>query len=727
MKRRHGARSAGLALLALVLALGPFYQGLFFDIPILVSEAVLAVGFGLWAYGRRRDRLGLGLWTDWPSRLLLALLAAYLLQFGWASYARGNVDWVLRILVTWLTFTMVREEADAGITRFLAWFLTAVSAVVAGLGLLEYGGFFLNAPGLARLLQVESLAVGDRLYSVLQYPNAAAALFLVVLIMSNGLLIDLDSLPKRAVAAAMSGLVALGFFFTLSRGVMVLVPITVLVLWIGMARDRVLASVLMFISAVGVPVLIGLRTVPAAAAAGSPGLVMVWALLGSAASVAATATACYLLRLPARKVWLGIGGVALAGVVGLGVLLSASPAGGALGRLLDISLQTENVQERFEFSRDGLTAFAMQPWGYGGRAWERTYPRIQTVYYVARQAHNHYVQTLVEGGALGFAALAGALGAAAWGAFRNRGDRALEWHLTAGASVIILHAAIDITLSYYHLWLLLWVLLAAGLPASAPKLKQEKPYAWLIAGSAALVAILASSSLAVAAVEFDKAQVAALLGDNDKAVRHIQRALKLDPLNAEYWSIIASPSAAARAARLDPHNPDIWDRLAELLLAQGDVSGALQAAYRALEAQPMNLDRYTRVADVANRLLDHGLSQQERDTVLAEARKLVELGRDLEERAAIAAPRQHMYPYTKLEWNAALHLAVGKASFLVGDYAGAEAHLSEAARDRARAGQANLWLHALYSRDGRGPDGLPSLDSAALESDLYSALRTWNP
>ena len=74
-------RYSGLLLLCAVLAIGPFLRGLFFWTELLVGITLTAAGFGLWAWGRRRDNLPFSITGGVPGLALLALLTLGLKTF----------------------------------------------------------------------------------------------------------------------------------------------------------------------------------------------------------------------------------------------------------------------------------------------------------------------------------------------------------------------------------------------------------------------------------------------------------------------------------------------------------------------------------------------------------------------------------------------------------------------------------------------------------------------
>ncbi len=173
-------RFTGIGLVLLSLAIGPFFRGLFFWTELLTALALVARGFVLWLVGRRSGRLPTTLPGGWTGAAVLALLGCYLLQFAWAVFPRGNLDWTLRVAAAWFAYVMVRAEAGPVLRQWLGWTFTLSAAAVGLLGFLEYTGDLLKDPALAEKLALVNLST--RMFTTFQYPNAAAAYFLAALL-----------------------------------------------------------------------------------------------------------------------------------------------------------------------------------------------------------------------------------------------------------------------------------------------------------------------------------------------------------------------------------------------------------------------------------------------------------------------------------------------------------------------------------------------------------------
>jgi|GEM_PF-1449503 len=718
----------GLPILLLAICVGPFFQGYFFPTPALVAMAVTAGTFALWAVGRRMQRLALNLPGDRVGILFLAFVAWCLLVTAWAVYVRGHLTLILQVATAFAAFALMRAENSDSVRQGMVWALSLSAVIVAVLGLLEYSGFFVEHVTLGNLLQVEPQR--DRLYTVFQYPNSAAIFFLVVLLLQHSRLFAAEAQIEKTLLAAASAIIATAFALTLSRGSILVAPIGVLLLWMGMSMRQIFPSLLYWVTAAGIPVALAVRPITQAALAAAWPTVLLWALIAALAGAVATGLLQVLLRLPGRMQV--ITGVALLSILLVGGAVVAPRAltqlPAVFSRVSQLSLGDITRDGRFEFLRDAGRLAARRPWGYGGGGWLRTYTQVQQYNYVARDPHSQYTLTLVETGVPGLALLLGTIGLAAFQAFRIRRSDPLRWGMAVAAITLAGHAALDIDLSYYAMWLLLWTLLGAAQPELRPlPLKKEHPFTFPAALTSAAAVVLVCATFLAAARSYATAEAAVLVGDNNSALEAGNRAIRLDPLNSQYRTMIPTSHNINRALALDPQNEELWRFVADLLEEQGDTAGALAAAQRALQLRPMSVSHYERVADLLVRTMTTALEEGRTTEAAATAKEIIALGHDVETRGEASLEKQKLvFPaYPALTWTPHLNLAVGQACLVAGETADAEARLQAALASKETAADAALWLYALYTREGdrgRLADLEPKPSTQELNSRLYAAL-----
>ncbi len=718
----------GLAILLLVIWVGPFFQGYFFPTPALAAMATTAGAFLLWAVGRRRQHLALDLPGDWTGALLLALTGWCLLSTLWAIYVRDNLTLVLQVVTGFAAFAVVRAENTTEVRRAIVWVLSLSALVVAVLGLLEYSGFFLEHVALGNVLQVEPRR--NRVYTLFQYPNTAAIFFLSALLLQNARLLSSESWTEKIVLAGTSAVLAVACTLTLSRGAVLIAPVSVVLLCIGLSPHQILPSLLHWVTAAALPVALTLWPITRAAAVDAWPTVLLWAAVAALVAALGTGSLRALLQLPRRVQVIAactlLAALTVVGTVAAPRVFNQLPS--VFTRISHLDLRDITQDGRVEFLRDAARLAVRRPWGYGGGGWLRTYTQVQRYNYVARDPHSHYALTLVESGFLGLALLLGALVLAARGAFQARRGDPVRWSMGVAALTLALHAAVDIDLSYYALWLLLWTLIGASQAEGKPLPgKQERRLTFALAFTLATATILVSSTMFLAARSYNDASTAVLVGDNAAALTAGRRAIRLDPLNSQYRTMIPTSENINRALQLDPYNEELWRFVSEMLEAQGDVSGALTAAWQALELRPMSIEHYERVAELLVGIMTEAVLEGRITESVEIAQKIIALGETMERRGEPSLEKQPvLFPdYLALTWTPRMSLAAGQAYLVTGQFEAADRWLTAALANSQTAPDAALWLHALYTRTGNH-EKLASLEPAPSEqarsSPLYAAL-----
>jgi len=712
-------RITGAALLLAVIAAGPFFRGLFFWYELLIGIGTVGLGFALWATGRRLGNLPLGLPGGFGGWALLALLLCYVAQFPWAAYFRGNLDWVLRVMAAWFAYVLFRGEAGPSMCRWVGWVTVVSSTAVSVVGLLDYSGYFASNPQIAASLKLVGL--NDRLFTVYQYPNTAAAVFMAAVLVAIGLPLE-DLKPwKMAMAGAAAGIISLAFFFTLSRGAIVVLPFGLLFLLVGLDRTRVWQAICLIGGVLVAPIALSMHGIARHVPAHNWSHAMRWVVVAAVVGAGAGFILGYLFRLKFKLQVVLISGLAVVAILGLLVVRPAGPlVPKAAQRLFDLNFKSDSVVNRLYFDRDAARIVADHPQGSGGAGWDRNYRRVQDFIYTARETHNHFAQTAVEAGVPGLLALLAALGGSLWLAFRTRHADPLKWALASGAAVIATHSIIDFDLSFGQVWLLLWILLATTAPQPAGEAKHMR-WVSIAAPALGLAVVGLSAWLAVGAWYVERSTAYLDQANPSAALMSAQRSLHYDPWNSQPLLLIGTKETLQAGARVDRFNVEIWRQLALRYEAERNYTAAYKAAANALDNQPAVSDNYDAFARLAGFRMEAALSDGDLALARTLAQELNRVAHQFVQRKAVADPLQHWWPGHEMQWNNILYLHFGKGLYLTGDAGTAETYLKLAAREWAFASEAEVWLYAMYTRAGRTADLVP------LENKPWIRFRNANP
>lgn len=320
---------------------------------------------------------------------------------------------------------------------------------------------------------------GLRLTSVFQYANTYAAYLIALILCSLVLLVSVKNKGITLLSAFMLLPSILSFLLTQSRGGMVVFPVLfVLVLFLLNMRRQIM-TIVHFLIPASLAILI-LQPVNNIALEmqenfSTSGFLQGWSIVIAASLV--TMGLCFTLeRLvsPLVQHWTkGISSrkasnsyipicIVVLGVIGGFFLFGNSNVTQALPdaleqRITAINLQTHSVLERATFYANAMEIIKDYPWfGAGGGAWAALFETYQTNPYTSRQAHNFFLQYMMETGVIGFAILAAFIFLLAYFFLRefwrkNEQDRLTGLLFFIIVLAILLHSAIDFDMSYVYI------------------------------------------------------------------------------------------------------------------------------------------------------------------------------------------------------------------------------------------------------------------------------------
>lgn len=622
--------------LALLVGLAPAFRGLYFAPQQSVAAIVAAaIAGGVWWYRGRRDGRFARTPLDWAA---LGITAAYFLSmFVGVAGDVAIQAWLLRCLYFAAFWSAAELALPSTRTRdVLLHGLLLGGVVVAATGLIGAAG---GVPAAA-------FFVGRRIYTSIQYPDAAAAYLAAIAFIALGLGVASGSRWSRTAYVAVAALCLFSFLFALSRGAtLVFVPVVILFMAAHGRRagDAVAALVAaaVGVAAAAVPFAHGLSVAAArthaAGATTAPGTGPTLAATILVLAVAAAADLGWqrLRRLPAqsfRPTALAVTAVLVLG--GVGAAFRLHLANGVLARLGQDSLIQYNAWSRIAWWRDGLKMALARPiLGWGGGGWGAAYRMYQSYGYSSTQVHNGWIQTFVATGAAGlilWVAFWALLLWSAWLAFR-RGqaeDRPVVLGLAAACVLLGAHGFIDFTLSLGGISLSLFIAagllralaVAPALPAPVPPARRRRG---ADPGAAFWPGLVVSGACAAVAI-FALVQWAGLhaLGAGDRlgvqspqATADFQRAIADDPWSADAyynlglvdWNSAARQGASQtqvptllasaqtdfkKAVALRPFDPTLRDAYSQFLEVTGSSAAAVAQLQVAVKDAPYDAGQY---------------------------------------------------------------------------------------------------------------------------------------
>ncbi|MDR6878746.1 O-antigen ligase family protein [Bacillus sp. 3255] len=410
---------------------------------------------------------------------------------------------------------------------------------------------------------------GYRLTSVFQYANTYAAFLIMLSLAALFYIVKsrkwLSILPHAFLIVP----VLVSFWLTLSRGAIVVIPVIFLIMLFFFSISRQILALLQFGLAFITSLLIlqkvtdigiGLQKQPSASESWHG-----WSIL-LIASVVFTVVAIVIqlfvapwleritARLEAKKYATFILPVAaiVVGVIGAILILSDTGFKNILPenvktRIENINFQQHSVLERGTFYVDAVKLWSDYPIiGAGGGAWASLYEKYQNNPYTSRQAHNFFLQYLVEVGALGFLIFVGFVLAVfiyyIRSYIRNKESRDLHFLFFIVTISLLIHSMIDFDLSYVYLGAILFLALGGMLSnaSSAPlRLKSEsmavhKSFPALLAVLSIVMFYISAQLVSANSSYKQTLQVIKTSQDYNTIVKPLDEAISLHPAHPDY-------------------------------------------------------------------------------------------------------------------------------------------------------------------------------------------------
>ncbi len=435
---------------------------------------------------------------EWPVMLIVWLLPlCFLIAYFFSTSHSQALNSVLIHITYAILFTLglvlSRERSTAIATQYILLF---ISYVVVIFGLMNWlgdatlGGLF-HYQDNARVYRDAVLpdVNGGRLTSVFQYANSYAGYLIAVLIATLFVASHSTKGYLRYIAAFMLVPIMISFLLTLSRGGLVVLPIVfILVLLLFKPVQQIMISmnaliglittvfILDPISDLGDELQRNFNTTGYI-----KGIVLIVTL---SFMVCAFSWLLFKYLRPFLTKYLNkINDLRFSSaylpslVILVGIIVAYLLLATNLVKLLPdqiehrisaINFEQHSVLERGYFYKDAFNIFKDYPiFGAGGGGWANLYPEYQSYSYTSREAHNFFMQYLVEIGLLGTTCLTVLILSALWFYIRyhrsQQSDHDRYPHIIffIFVAAIVSHSFIDFNLSFVYLGSLLFFCIGA--------------------------------------------------------------------------------------------------------------------------------------------------------------------------------------------------------------------------------------------------------------------------
>ncbi|MDA8235138.1 MAG: O-antigen ligase family protein [Clostridia bacterium] len=615
---------------------------MFFDYELLYLHMFTSAALLVFLFTRPRAELRLT--NNIMDYAGLGLFVAYLLSSFVAINARDGVGEVLKVANYFLIYVMVaysvRNFTDLNrilLVLYISGIGVAVRGFGAAYGIWEYNGAF--ADGMIN--------------STLQYHNATAVFLVATVILGTYLVARLDNIWLKMAVGAGNYLAFMAMLGAVSRGAMLVFLIVLVPLIIGLPKgyriQGIFNVILLFVSfyLTSKQVLVFTPDI-------SNATHLSWLFAGMAVSAAGQLGIQYLSSLSIwnnRRVILGGSVVVLVALVIVGTAFSSKiMPENVVERFKNISFQIHSVQERFTFYKDSVKLVADNPvLGVGGGGWNAIYRKYQSYNYNSTEVHNHFLQTWVEAGTLGFIFFIGL-----WGGFfyslvrvyRKTDDmenKAFVWTVGMAALAIGLHSSIDFSLSLGSVSILLWALFGLVRGAERTSVEDGPVGSQILGGTAVkvVVSIIAvgffffSAILSSADTYVKRGQEASYRGDLAGTISAFEDAADADWFTADYAMELSrlylaqvmqtrnpqdldkALANAQRGVKLNSGNVQGYWNLAQVYFARGLPEEAAKAAEDAQKLIPLRQEGYDELVKIYVAAGNELLRQGQRDRAKA--------------------------------------------------------------------------------------------------------------
>ncbi|GIP35122.1 O-antigen ligase family protein [Paenibacillus sp. J2TS4] len=473
-------------------------------------------------------------------------------------------------------------------TLLISGYLIVLFGMLNWLGNLKFAngiaGLFTNLNGLpAYKHAVMSDSNGLRLTSVFQYANTYSAYLIAILFGCVFFIFKSRKWYSAFLHALMLVPILVSFMLTLSRGGLVILPIVLLVLLLFFSVQRqIMMLIYMGLSSVAALLILEKITEIGSALQKQPDLsssLQAWGIMVAASVIVSGLVSVLHCRLGPvlenkllgrikfryASIVLPIGAVVL-GTLAIVILFTDTGATKLLPenirvRIENINFQQHSVLERATFYTDSLKLVKDYPvFGAGGGGWAALYEKYQNNPYTSRQAHNFFLQYLVEVGIVGFLIFILLVGWILYKYSRNyfksdQQDKDSKVFFLILLLSLLIHSIIDFNLSYAFLAIVIFICLGV-LVSNFDKIKA--PFIDRLNKMDRLVPRVVSGGTFVLGLTFFILAVKLLSGNS-----YYHQAIAQAQEGKPYTEVIATVD---KALSMQPNHPDYVDLKQDILM-----------------------------------------------------------------------------------------------------------------------------------------------------------------
>ncbi|WP_145039200.1 O-antigen ligase family protein [Paenibacillus sp. Y412MC10] len=539
----------------LFLAWTPFQTALFngqelqFEKPIFWAAILACLLIFLWIAHSYKS-IQLKDQRDWLAVGVLLLPLTYIFSLISASSHVLAMNMVIINCIYAIMFIIglyvLRDKLG---NRIIQSTMMAVAYLIVGFGLLHWFGQGKTAGAIAKWFSntvlngtythaVMTDSNGLRLTSVFQYANTYAAFLMAFLFAAVFYATKSKKWYGQAFHSFMLVPIIVSLLLTLSRGGLVMLPVVFVLLLLFLKPAKQILWIL-YCGIAGVASLIISKPVTELGlslneAFSSSGALKGWGILLGASAVAGLlgwviqsfiapkldkALSNWSTK-RASNMWIPIGSIVIGGLLiflFIGTSLKNVLPQNISVRLENINFNQHSVLERFTFYKDAMKVLADYPIiGAGGGAWASLYEQYQNNPYTSRQAHNFFLQYLIEVGIVGFVIFMSFILYIFYKYIRgyikgNEEDRDRHFLYLIIVLSILIHSILDFNMSYVFMGILVFL----GLGGMAAVMDSKPIKKWSVQDSTArniysTVVGLASIIILITSIRYVQAAEAGL-------------------------------------------------------------------------------------------------------------------------------------------------------------------------------------------------------------------------